>query len=163
MNFQEYWKIYKEINLFAWFFTCIIISIIVRTRLIIYSFKVSQCISLVFIFASYYILLRIGKALKPYDIHGISDIARYSMVLFSIINVLDTSGSEVHFAWKAILFLCVVLYLRFTIDGLIRLFMSVVFLIKKNAEGFYPMSIEGAIAIFTSTIAIGVTLFELIG
>lgn len=161
MDIKEYLSIRKDIDLFVIFFTSIVAAILLRTKFIIYSVALSHGVSLIFIFISYFSLMRIGKRMKEHEVHGISAIAWASMGLFSISNIFAYSNARLEMPWLLLLFISVVIYVKFAIDGMARLFMSIVYVSKKRNENSL-IAVEGTIAMFTSIIALIITLVDII-
>lgn len=162
MSKEEYLKHRKEISLYAITISCLIMGILFQCGSIrIASDRISSTISSLFILASYYLLLKLGKNLKQRDIHGIQGIAWASFLLY----LSSQSISEDMPLWIEILqAISIAVLIYFLIDGIIRLVFSLVLKIKKmgGAQERTVESIETVVAVVTSVAAIIISIVELV-
>ena len=148
----------NEIDALVYFFSFAIAAILLRTRVIIYSEKVSFMLAWAMALISYYSLLYVGIKLEKRSIRGIREIAWASMGLYSIASVQAMSVHKAHWGWDALNLVCIIVYLIFATRGFIDLFLSTVRLMREQTDDNYLANIEGAIAIFTSVLAIFATI-----
>ena len=122
---------------------------------------VTDILSMVFMFIGYFLFLKIAKRLKEKIIHGLTNIAWSSYILF-IQGV--NKGSSPGLYVTIISFITAVLSIYCLVDGIIRFILSLISVIKvSSATGEKTVeSIDTAVAIATSLIAIVISIIEII-
>lgn len=161
MTKEEYLKIQKRIWLYALTITMAVVAFLLNRSVIeIVSTQVTVAIEVLFLVATYIMLMVIANRLKCIDIHGITALTWACMGLY---QVLPLSASINPF-WQVTKFLLLLCYIFAFVDGTIRLLLSLGRKLrdirekdKDNAE-----SIESIIAIVTSLIALFISCVELL-
>lgn len=125
---------------------------------IIVSNTATSIIGSVLYLAVYFLLLRLAKDLKKKEIHGINAIVWASFMIIIVKATLMGASAT----WKsAIWFLMLLFYIYKTIDGVIRLLMSVFYVCKKNDVEHFE-KVEAWFSCFVTIVSIVVTVISLI-
>ena len=160
MDQDTYCKNRKVFFLYAITITCIIVGLSLHfEKMRIISEQVSQILAVLFILASYLLLLRIASRLKQKEIHGLTAIAWASLLLFGVGNTSGIEGG----IWLSILHsITVIILIYFLVDGIIRFSVSLIVRTKTSAiaEEKTIDSIDTVVAIITSLAAIIISIIE---
>ena len=160
LNRETYFKNRKVFLLYSSMITCIIVGLFLHYgRLIFISDKISETLSLLFIFAGYILLLRIASRLKKKEIHGLSSIAWASYLLF-----MQSYASSFSYLWlEVIKAVTTIVLIYFLIDGIIRFIISLISRIRTAASSEEKTidSIDTAVAVVTSLTAIIISIIEI--
>ncbi len=161
MDQDTYRKNRKVFFLYATTITCIIVGLFLHyEKMQFISEQVSQILAVLFILASYFLLLRIASRLKQKEIHGLGAIAWASLLLFGTGNTSRIAGGT----WLSILHsISIIVLIYFLVDGIIRFSVSLIVRIKTSAisEEKTIDSIDTVVAIITSLAAIIISIVEI--
>lgn len=158
---QKYLKERRNIKFCAATITCLVMGVMLRYGcMTIISSQITQIVSIVFIYASYFMLLCIGRHIKKQGVHGIQNIAWSALIFYS----LSLSSSAENVLWISIIHaITVTLCMFFLVDGIIRFGFSLVTRLKEmDKNGVESVdSIETVVAILTSLSAIVFSIIEI--
>lgn len=162
MKREEYLKIQKQVWLYAFTMTMPLAALLLNRGVIrVISDRVTASIEVLFMVATYVVLIIVANRLKHIGIHGVTASALTAMGLYQVLQL----NENIDTFWQVTKFLLSVCYIFAFVDGTIRLLLSLGHKLrdirktdKDNAE-----SVESIIAIVTSLIALFISCVELLG
>ena len=160
MNQDTYRKNRKVLFLYATTITCVVVGLMLHFgKLVCISEQISQLLTIIFILAGYYLILKIASRLKEKEIHGLTAIAWASLLLFGMGNANEFSVGPFFSVLRTV---SMVVLVYFLVDGIIRFVISLVSKAKAAtvAEEKTIDSIDTIVAILTSLIAIIISVIE---
>ena len=162
MDRSTYFKNQKVFFLYSATITCIIVGVLFHYgKLEVASNKVSSILATLFILAGYLLFLKIARRLKQKEIHGLTNIVWATYLLFS--QGYYRSSLQGLF-WSILQAVETVVLVYFLVDGIIRFIISLVDVIKAaSVTGEKTIaSVDTAIAIVTSLLAIIISIIEIL-